>query len=66
MDNKIINIKTESVISAYDKLDYEEKKKIKNYSKILINGCSKLSENGAIELLGKIGMLLAKEDKNGQ
>ncbi len=59
----ISEMKTDSIMSVYSVLEYEEKMRIKRYAKILSDGCSRLSENGAIELLGKIGMLLAEKGK---
>ncbi len=61
-------LSTDSIMEIYNAMNFTEKREIKKLAKILCSKCEKLSFNGAIELLGMIGMdmVARKEEAKGE
>lgn len=49
---------TEAILQAYDKLTYSEQLELNKLTNPLINTCQGLSREGALEIVGKIGIVI--------
>jgi len=54
---------TEAILSVYDNADFDDKQKINKLTNPLMDHCKGMSREGSIEVLGKIGIWLAQDNK---
>lgn len=52
---------TDAILSAYDDMTWREKDYMNKLTNPLMNRCKGMSREGAIELVGKLGIVLAKK-----
>ena len=52
---------TKAILSAYKDLTYREQEYMNKLTDPLMNKCRGLSREGALELIGKLGIVLAKK-----
>ena len=49
---------TEAILQAYDNMTFSEQQEMNKLTNPLINACQGLSREGALEVVGKIGVVL--------
>ena len=52
---------TEAILRAYDDMTFGEKMEINKLTNPLMNNLNQVSREGALEIIGKIGIVLASE-----
>jgi len=62
--SKESEVNTEAILIAYDALTYREKESLNKLTNPLMKRCNGLSREGAIEIIGKLGIVLANNGRN--
>lgn len=55
---------TGAILSAYDDMTWREKDYMNKLTDPLINKCRGMSREGALEIIGKLGIVLANNGRN--